>query len=172
MPLVTSPILPYNGYPMSIQGLTATLKKELEITIETALMLAEEGTTIPALAERIYNSEPQLMGECQRLWALERIRWILYRKKQRIASKNQLRLPGFENLPRVITMKDGRRRVLKNATLDDLREYRTVLVNANNDRIEALDRLIALVSKYSKREKKRLITVEEVITAERKSQEG
>jgi len=157
---------------MSIQGLSATLSRELEVTIETALMLAEPDITVPKLAERIYDSEPKLMAECQRLWALERIRWILYRKRQRIAAKNQLRLPGFENLPRLITMEDGRRRILKNATLDDLREYRAVLMKGRTDKIEALDRLIALVSKHSKREKKRLITVEEAIAAERKDQEG
>ena len=130
--------------------MTAALKRDLEITLETALMLAEPDTPIPVLAQRIYDSDPTLMAECQHIWALERIIWMLYRKQQAATSSRQLCLPGFENLPNRITMKDGRRRALRSATLVHLIEFREVLAKRRTARYHAVVKLIALVAEYDK----------------------
>jgi hypothetical protein len=149
--------------------MTATLKRELEITLETALMLAEPDTSIPALAERIYNSEPRLMAECQRVWALERITWMLYRRQQTATASRQLCLPGFENLPQRITLKNGTRRALRSATLPLLIEFRDVLSRRRTARFHAVERLITLVAEYDKTHPD--ITVGEVIGLEAMKQE-
>ena len=42
--------------------LKVEMERELEITLEAALPLAEPGTPTSSLAERIYDSEPRLNG--------------------------------------------------------------------------------------------------------------
>ena len=159
------------GIQRKVFMLTTTLQRELEITIESALMLAEPDTTVPVLAQRIYDSSPELMAQCEKYWALERIAWMLYRRKRRLlARRNQLTLPGFENLPRLLTMRDGTRKNIKAATLPELLEYREVMTKNNRSKLEDLDRLISLVSKHSRRHPR--ITVMEAIEAEQEKQQG
>lgn len=152
------------GYSDPILMITSILKRDLEITLETALMLVEDGTPLQQLAERIYNAESQLMSQLQRPWMVERLVWMLSRKRQHIVSANQLRLPGFEDLPRRLTMKDGRRVALRNANLEQLKEFRNVLLARRNKRLESLNRLIACVAEYE--HKTPGITVGEVISLE------
>lgn len=154
---------------MSIQEMTAALKRDLEITLETALMLAEPETPIPALAVRIYDSETKLMAEVGRIWIIERITWMLYRKRQSSTSSRQLCLPGFELLPQRITLKDGTRRALRSATLPLLVEFREVLSRRRTARFHAVERLITLVAEYDKNHPD--ITVGEVIGLEALKQE-
>jgi hypothetical protein len=130
--------------------LTKALSRELDITLESALMLAEDGTPIPALAERIYDAEPALVAQVQRPFVVERFTWMLYRRQQRAASGNQLPLPGYESLPRRIELKDRKRGALRAAGLQELLQYRQILVVRRDKRLEVLDRLIELMRAYAK----------------------
>ena len=66
-----------------VMTVTKTQNRDLEITLETALLLAGPETSIPELAERIYDSEPELVAQLQRAWMVERFTWLLYRRHRR-----------------------------------------------------------------------------------------
>jgi hypothetical protein len=129
--------------------MTAELIRELELTLEAALLMAEPETSVRTIAERLYDSESVLMEKIGRSLVVERIVWMLYRKRQRFTAANQLCLPGFEGLPARITMKDGTRRALRSATLELLQEFREVLLKRKGPRLRAVEKLIVLVSEYN-----------------------
>jgi len=148
------------------------LTRELEITLETALMLSPE-TPVSILAGKIYDSEPALVAQIQREWIVERLVWMLRRKRQRIKNQDQLILPGFQVLPRRLSMIDGTRLQLRSARLLELLEYRKLLVQRRDARIETLDKLIELVKAYAKEKKDQRITVATVFALEAaKMQDG
>ncbi len=149
--------------------LHATVKQELDITLETALMLAEPGTSIPALADRLYDSEHELIEKIQRPWIVERLTWLLYRKQRNIPAAGQLLLPGFPNLPRRMTLKDGRRPFLMQGNMKQVQEFRDVLLRRKRSTLAAIEKLLILMAPYAK--ERPGITVVEVLTAERQKQE-
>jgi hypothetical protein len=153
--------------------------QELELALETALMMNPK-TPIPILAERLYDSETDLVEFYRKPWMVDRFKWLLYRHKQRAAIKAQsqempgynLTLPGcegIEKLPIRITLKNGKRPELRSSTLAELKQFRAVLLARRDARIKVLDCLIALVAEYATQNQK--ITVADVIAAERKKQE-
>ena len=95
----------------------------------------------------------------------------------------QFMLPGFERIPKRLTMKNGKRVALQNAILSQLREYRSALLiqltNYRNTiaakdptkdpRIIELDRLIELMLKYAKPGK--TVTVADVMAKEKAQQD-
>jgi hypothetical protein len=151
-------------------NLVPTLKQELDITLETALMLAEPGTSIPVLADRLYDSERELIEKIQRPWIVERLTWLLYRKQRNIPVVGQLLLPGFPNLPRRMTLKDGRRPFLMQGNMKQVLEFRDVLLRRRRSTLVAIEKLLVLMAPYAK--ERPGITVVEVLTAEREKQQG
>ena len=141
------------------------LRRELEITLESALMLSPD-TPIPTLAARIYDNDRALIEQFQRDWIIERLTWMMYRRRQVSRNQDQMILPGFESLPRRLNMTDGKRVPLRRANLESLAEYRKVLLARRDRRLETLDRLIDLVRQYSKKKKDPGITVAEVFALE------
>ena len=81
---------------------------------------------------------------------MARLTWLLYRKQQNAAAGNQLLLPGFEALPRRIELKGKKRGSLRGAGLEELLQYRRILVARRDKRLEPLDRLIELMRPYAK----------------------
>lgn len=144
--------------------MTTEQDRELEITLESALMLVAPGITTPDLAERIYNSEPELMKRLQKPWMIERLIWMLHRKRRKIRPANQLSLPGFERLPQRLKLPDGRFARLKQATLKQLRLHRQFLSKRKDPRLAQLSALIDLVQPHA--QKRPGITVFEVMQAE------
>ena|ERR1700679_2993935 len=149
--------------------LTATVKQELEITLETALMLAEPGTSVPALAERVYDSEPELMEKIKRAWIVKGLKWMLYRKQRNVPADDQLTFPGFPKLPRRMTLKNGSRPFFMQGNFKQLTEFRDVLLKRRGARLEIVERLIVLMAPYV--EERAGITVAEVLLAERGKQD-
>ncbi len=167
--------------------ITAEVKLKLETAIETVLFMASKGTPLMELAKRIYADERELISQVQESWILDRLVWMLSRRRQAIPpvdsqeAESQLMLPGFERLPRRLTI-GGRRTALHLATLAQLKEYRNILLRqiidamkATKDpledpRIVALDKLIALVSRYAAKKSNRSITVADVMIAEKAKQ--
>lgn len=145
------------------------LKHDLEIAIEASIMLNPE-TAIVELAKRIYNSEPELMEQVKETLLIDRLIWMIGRKKQALAAAEQMPLPGFEDLPRRITFKDGRRAALRHADLDQMKAYRQLLAERQDKRLDAVDRLIVLMVEEQKRTRGR-VTVADVIAAEKKKQD-
>jgi hypothetical protein len=155
--------------------MTKSLKRDLEITLETALML-DAKTPIPALAKKIYDAEPELVESVKEEFIIDRFTWMLYRKHRKakaVARISQMTLPGFEGLEKLplrITLKNGTRPELRDATLQQLKEFRFVLWSRRDSRIPTLDKLIALVAGYSKPGAGSKITVGKVIDAEKAKQ--
>lgn len=171
--------------------LTTALKQQIDIVIETALLLARKGTPLKELAQRTYAAERNVFDQAQESWMLDRIVWMLSRQRQKIHSVDgvgealgdQFLLPGFERLPKRLTLRNGRWTALGNARLPQVREYREALLNqltnyrktlaakdpAGDPRIVALDKLIELMKKYLTRGK--TITVGSVMALERAQQE-
>ncbi len=169
--------------------LTATLKKEIDTALETTLMFAPKNATLKELAARAYNSNRPTFDQAQETWMLERIEWLMARKRRTIIPIDaadedpQFMLPGFERIPRRLTLKSGKRVALQNAILSQLREYRAALIvqltnyrntlaskdPAQNPRVIELDRLIGLMEAHSIKGK--TVTVADVMAAERKKQD-
>ena len=124
------------------------IARDLDITLETALMLSEGKSSVRKIAESIYESEAEMLEQFRHPWMVDRIVWMLKRRQSKIA-QGQLALPGFENLPRRITVKGGHRAALRFATLRELKEYRAILWKQEDKRVKTLDRLIELVASYA-----------------------
>lgn len=145
--------------------LERSLKQELEIALESALMLAELGTSVEKLAERIYDSERVLIEKVQRMWVVTRLIGMLKRKQRMIPAKNQLTLPGFARFPQIIRLRNGSRPPFINATLSQLCEFRDVLLKRRPPHLKTVEKFIELMAGYEQRRPG--ITVAEVILAEK-----
>lgn len=148
-----------------------SLKKELNVAVESALLFAAKDVQPLDLAKRIMLSEHELIGKVQEYLILDRLISLITRKVSGKTSSPQLELPGFESLPYRISI-HGERTVLGEATLVQLKSYRDALQNQNRKhsaKIAPLERLIRLVAPYDA--KKRNITVAEVAIAEKRKQE-
>lgn len=144
-------------------------EQALEIAVESALLLAAPATSIRDLAERIYQGEPRLMESFQRRWMVDHLVWLIRRRSKLVKPENQLRLPGFEKLPRRLTTQDGKRPRLGGATLPQLMDYRRYLVNRRDPRVKQLDALIELMKRHAPRSP--TMTVSEVMAAEQEKLE-
>lgn len=142
------------------------LDRQVEIALESALLFAK-GVSIPALAERVYDAEPDLVAQVQRHWTIDRLTWMLRRLLRSQEEEKQLVLPGFEGLPRRITTKEGKYARLEEATLIGVREFRSGLAKKHKQkspRMAALDHLIEVMTSYAR--ENREVTVKEVLAAE------
>src|ERR1017187_3194210 len=102
------------------------LNAEVEAALGNALLVAQPGSSLVALANHVYDHEPELMARLARPWTVTRLMWLLSRQRRREADSGQLLLPGFEKLPRRIETKEGRF-LLREATLLKLIRYREIL---------------------------------------------
>jgi hypothetical protein len=134
-----------------------SLEDRIEKLILEAVELADIGgirVTTRAIAERVYDSEPELMQELQRFWMVDRLIWMLSRKRRARrrfhASEAQMVLAGFEGLPRSIFQPNGQRLPMDNATTTQVREHIKMLrarLKASS-RIELLEAVVELMSSY------------------------
>lgn len=148
--------------------LTAALKHELELAVETAVMLAVPGTSDNQIAEGLYDAEPALMEKLARPLVIERMIWTMKRRRQHIPSPDQLSLPGLPNLPQRIRLKDGSRPLLMQSTIKQLREFRQILMKRKGYRLRIVEKLIDFMTPYAV--KKSTITVAEIVARESGSQ--
>jgi len=144
--------------------LTATLKRELELAVETAVMLADPNSQDTEIAERLYDSEPALMQKLARPLAIERMIWTMKRRRQHIPVPGQMVLPGFPRLPERIRLKDGSRPLLMQSNIKQLREFRQILTKRKGARLVIVEKLIDYMTPYSL--KKSTITVAEIVALE------
>jgi hypothetical protein len=157
--------------------LTETTKREIEAAVESALLTAPKDLPMMELARRIYASEPELIAKVQEAWILDKLIYQLRLCRHRVPSlelqETQLLLPGFERLPRRLSI-EGRRTPLIEARLFELKQFRAILIRQrtarNDSKLAALDALIEMVTPYAR--EKRQITVGQVMAAEKGKQEG
>jgi hypothetical protein len=122
---------------------------ELEIIIETSLMLSGRETSLPALARRIFDAEPDLMERLREPWMLARLEGIIKQKRNAIPVEGQLTLPGMPALPRIIRLKNGSRPPFDEATIAQLREYRDILEKRRPPRLRIVKRMIEVMEPYA-----------------------
>lgn len=107
--------------------------------------------SVPQLAAWVYDRHPEMMAAVRRRWTVERFEWLMNRMRHKIERRNGLILPGFEQLPKLMTRKDGSYMRIDSANLSELRKYRVILNRRGDSRLEQLDRLIELVQGYARR---------------------
>ncbi len=144
--------------------LTAALKRELELVLETAMMMADPGVSLHTIAERVYDSEPALVEQIGRPLAIERFLWILKRRRAHTPSQNQMLLPGLPNLPQRIRLKNGKRPFLMQSNVKQLKQFRQVLLKRKGARLVIVEKLIDFMAPYAA--KRSTITVAEVVAAQ------
>ena len=150
---------------MRLVRLAQPVKQELEIVLESALMLSAPGISLPALAKRIYDSERALIEKVQESFVLERLIWMLSRKRSYLPAEGQYVLPGFHNFPERMTFKDGRRLLFIQGNFGQLLEFRDVLLKRRRPRLFVVEKFISLMEPYAA--KRGSITVGEVILLEK-----
>jgi hypothetical protein len=141
------------------------MKRQTDIDNKITALLTEAietadigGITVSAqsIAERLYDSQPELMAELHRAWVVDRLVWIIGRKRRsewrkRPAAEAQLVLPGFAGLPTSIFLRDGSRKSLDDATFTDVREHIKMLKARlkSSPRIHRMEAVLELMQKYA-----------------------
>ena len=148
--------------------LTMSVQQELEIILDSNLMLVGPDISVPALAERIYDSERTLIEQIQRPWIIARLTWMLYRKTANLPGEGQYTLPSFPVFPTRMTLKDGTRVNFIHGNFSELIEFRDLLRKRRRPRLAVIEKFIPVMAPYA--EKRKSITVGEVILLERAKQ--
>ena len=104
---------------------------------DAAIILDRTGKypTIPEMAESAYGKHEDLMEAAKKQVLLDRLCWIIKRRKAARFAKDyrQLDLPGLE-LPRTIFLKNGSRPYLENCTARQFDEAIKVLEGQSRER--------------------------------------
>lgn len=137
---------------------TGNMEKQIEKLLNEAIELAdlgEAGISSRSIGERIYDSEPELMEQLKPFWMVDRLVWLISRKRRarkRLQRGNaQLVLPGFYGLPQAIFLPDGQRKPLDDANVTQVREHIKMLRARlkPNSRIQLMEAVLKLMQRYS-----------------------
>jgi hypothetical protein len=108
------------------------LEKRLYAIIDEAAAMADLGQSIVRshiIAERIFTEQPELMADLFHLWAVDRLLWMVTRRRREKYRERwpslQLVLddPIFKGLPETIYLRNGRRPKLDHCTVPQVEEY-------------------------------------------------
>ena len=124
-----------------------------EKDVEEAIELSHFTKTLITAREVAQDVFPQVGQELKDRWIIERLMRIVKRKREQWAAppkqKQQLNLPGFEDLPRRIFLRDGRRKLLDKATIGQVRESLEMLRRRFSPKIKQMEAVLALMEKYA-----------------------
>jgi hypothetical protein len=138
--------------------LSANIEKQIAKVIHEALELADLGGNridSHSIAERLYESQAELMEQLKPFWMVERLNWMICRERRtrRLLQRpdEQLTLPGFVGLPRTITLPDARRQRLDYATVTEVRQHVKMLRNRldSDSRILQMESVLKLMESYA-----------------------
>jgi hypothetical protein len=144
--------------PHESHKLTENIENKIERVVYESIELAvlsSGGVTSRSIAEKIYESEPDLMEQLKPYWMVDRLLWMVSRKRhmRRSMQRNavQLALPGFEGLPRRIFLPDGQRKFLDDATIEMIQDHVQILRDRlkPNSKIKLMEAVLDLMRKYS-----------------------
>lgn len=139
-----------------------TLDRRIVRVIDEAIELADLGTirfAAESVAQRIYDHESELMEQVRHPWILERLILIIKRRRrERKYHENfQLTLPDpiFQNLPRRIFLRNGKRPKLDYCTVTETEDHLKLLRDRfpAHPRVVQMEALVKLHRKWSEREK-------------------
>lgn len=142
---------------ISEQKITKVLRDSIELAGLTGQKVSNR-----AIVERIYDSEPELMAEYQRQWSIDRMLWMIAKeRRERYAGGGsepaseivsmQINLPGFEDLPQTIFLRNGRRQKLDYANVTQISEH-IAMLKARMERapkIVQFEAVLKVMRKYS-----------------------
>lgn len=135
----------------------------LREAIELATIAGGRKVSNRAIVERIYVSEPELMAEYQRQWSIDRMLWMIAKERREHAATAssgegspeiasvQINLPGFEDLPQTIFLRNGRRQKLDYANMSQITEH-IAMLKARMERspkIMQFERMVKVMRKYA-----------------------
>jgi hypothetical protein len=135
-----------------------TLRNELNEALQVDILNNPANENLPpsACAEQFYNSHPQLMEKLKRPWLVQRLTKMIkngtHQGWPKLEFDSQMNLPGFEDLPRRIFLRDGRRKLLDKATVGDIRQHIKMLRDRflQRPKIKRMEAVLELMEKYSK----------------------
>jgi hypothetical protein len=118
---------------------TKTSENKIRLVLRDAIELASvAGRRVSnrTIVERVYDSEPTLMAEYQREWSIDRMLWMIAKERRErymnhtpdaVPVYTQINLPGFEDLPQTIFLRNGRRYRLDLANVTQINEHIAML---------------------------------------------
>ena len=146
---------------MKFTEVKTDLEKRVVVILDEALELANLGggrhVSVSQIAERVYDSEPGLMQEATRLWMIERLTWMLGRRRrarwnEKYPDNGTLLLPEiFNDLPKAVFLPDGRRPKLDLCKLSETEENLTLLRKRyrSHYRITQMEAVVDLMRTYN-----------------------
>lgn len=111
--------------------------------------------TGPELADRIRDSNPDLVKEMEWPCVRDRIVWVVKRRRGAWRDEHQLTLPGID-LPKTIPLRNGRRPHCYYCTAREMEQAIGVLRQQSRDRltpkIRSLERALEIMRPYAEEE--------------------
>jgi hypothetical protein len=130
------------------------LKETLQIDVYSNP--ANESLSPSACADEFYRSHPELMDELKRPWIVRRLTKMIEHGLERgwpdMQVDTQQNLPGFEDLPKRIFLKNGSRKILNDATIGQVKQHLWMLRDRflNHPKIKQIEAVLELMQKYTK----------------------
>ena len=136
------------------------LEKRLDKVLDEAIELASIGDQYVAahkIAARVYETETELMEEVSRTWVIERLTWVISRRRrarwdQRLG-RGQMVLPDpiFQGLPKTIFLRNGKRPRLGGAILTETEDHLRLLRERfkNHPRVTQFEAVVDLHRKWA-----------------------
>ena len=136
------------------------VETRIEKTLDEAIELAELGgqhVNARKVAERIYDSEADLMAEVSRMWVIDRLTWLITRRRRarwdRELGQGQMMLPDpiFQGLPKTVFLRSGERPKLMQTTLGQTEDHLKLLRERfkNDPRVRQFEAVVELHRKWS-----------------------
>ncbi len=136
------------------------LETRIERTVDEAIELSSIGdqhVKAQKIAERIYETEPDLIAEVSRAWVLERLTWIITRRRRarwdQELGRGQMTLPDpvFQGLPKTVFLRNGERPRLMHTTLSQTEDHLKLLRERfkNDPRVRQFEAVVELHRKWS-----------------------
>ena len=161
--------------------LKATLEKRLEKALDEAIELADLGDEhIPAvkIAGRVFDSETDLIEEITRPWIVERLAWMISRRRRarwdRELGRGQMILPDpiFKGLPKTIFLRNGQRPRLMGSQLTQTEDHLKLLRERyeNHPRVTQFEAVVELHRKWARVH--RGISLQDAMRREAEEREG
>ncbi len=122
-----------------------TLSGKLLEVLDEALEKADPSETALSIAGAVYDAE---LHRFAALFRERNVRWLAQMLRERRGpDPRQASLPGFEFLPRLVTVLTGKRIAIREATWTDLRDYRQRLTRKfrADPKVQEVERLMAML---------------------------
>ena len=133
-----------------------TVEKRLDEVLAEAMDAAYEagrGVKGAKLAREIYLSQSELMEMLKEPWMVEWLAWQINRKRAERwrAESSQLALPGFEEMPLRIFLRNGQRPRLEFATMSQVEDHVKLLRTRfkNSPRLRKMEAVLDLMRRYA-----------------------